>query len=74
MYDIESINIGDVVGFRNFDNYVDGLTMQIVGRSYTPDAVTLQLESMPLSVNKRLEDLRRNLAVTENENAPNSPS
>lgn len=74
VYDIESINIGDVVGFRNFDNYVDGLTMQIVGRSYTPDAVTLQLESMPLSVNKRLEDLRRNLAVTENENAPNSPS
>lgn len=74
VYDIESINIGDVVGFRNFDNYVDGLTMQIVGRSYTPDAVTLQLESMPLSVNKRLEDLRRNLSVTENENAPNSPS
>lgn len=74
VYDIESINIGDVVGFRNFDNYVDGLTMQIVGRSYTPDAVTLQLESMPLSVNKRLEDIRKNLAVQENQNAPSSPS
>ena len=74
VYDIESINIGDVVGFRNFDNYVDGLTMQIVGRSYTPDAVTLQLESMPLSVNKRLEDIRKNLTVTENQNVPNSPS
>lgn len=74
VYDIETINIGDMVGFRNFDNYVDGLTMQVVGRSYTPDAVTLQLESMPVSVNKRLEDIRRNLAVTENQNVPNSPS
>ena len=74
VYDIESINIGEVVGFRNFDNYVDGLTMQVVGRSYTPDAVTLQLESMPLSVNKRLEDIRRNLTVTESQNVPSSPS
>lgn len=73
-YDIESINVGDTVGFRNFGNYVDGLIMQIVGLSYSPDSVQLQLETKPPTINKRLEDIRRNLTVTENQNVPDEPS
>lgn len=73
-YDIESISVGEVVGFRNFGNYVDGLTMQIVGLSYAPDVVQLQLETKPPTINKRLEDISRNLKVTENENVPTTPS
>lgn len=73
-YDIESINVGEVVGFRNFGNYVDGLTMQIVGLNYTPDYVQLQLETKPPTINKRLEDIRRNMTVSENQNIPSSPS
>lgn len=73
-YDIESINVGDVVGFRNFGNYVDELTMQIVGLTYTPDVIELQLDTKPPTINKRLEDLRRNLLVTDNTNIPNEPS
>lgn len=73
-YDIETINAGDTVGFRNFDNYVDGLIMQVVGLTYQPDYVQLQLETKPPTINKRLEDIRRNLTVTENMNVPNTPS
>jgi len=73
-YDIESIAVGDTVGFRNFGSYVDDLNMNIVGLSYTPDVVQLQLETKPLTINKRLEDVRRNLVVTENQNIPTSPS
>lgn len=73
-YDIESISVGEVVGFRNFGNYVDGLTLQVVGLSYSPDVVQLQLETKPPTINKRLEDIRRNLTVTDNTNVPSTPS
>lgn len=73
-YDIESINVGDMVGFRNFGNYVDGLLLQVVARTYTPDVVTLQLDSITPSVNKRLEDLRRNLNVSDNQFTPDEPT
>jgi len=73
-YDIESISVGEVVGFRNFGNYVDDLTMQIVGLSYSPDVVQLQLETKPPTINKRLEDIRRNLTVSDNEYVPTTPA
>lgn len=73
-YDIESISVGETVGFRNFGNYVDALVMQIVGLSYSPDSVQLQLETKPPTINKRLADIQRNLTVTENQNIPDSPS
>ena len=74
-YDIESIEVGQTVGFRNFgDSYVDSQLLQIVGLSYSPDSVQLQLETKPPTINKRLEDLRRNLTITENTNVPDTPS
>lgn len=74
VYDIEGIDVGDVVGFRNFNNYVDALTMQVVGINYTPDVAQLQLETKPPTINKRLEDIYRNLQVNENQNLPNRPN
>ena len=73
-YDIESINVGDTVGFRNFGNEVDTFVMQVVGLTYSPDSVQLQLETKPPTISKRLEELRRNLTITENQNVPDSPS
>lgn len=74
-YDIETINVGDTVGFRNFgDPYVDALIMQVIGLSYSPDSVQLQLDTKPPTISKRLEDVRRNLTVTENQNIPDAPS
>lgn len=73
-YDIESISVGETVGFKNFGNEVDTFTMQILGLTYTPDSVQLQLETKPPTVSKRLEDLRRNMTVNENQNIPDTPT
>jgi len=73
-YDIENIAIGQVVAFRNFGNYVDNLKMQIVGLSYAPDSVVLQLDTVPPSVPKRLEDLKRALNNQETDAVPTTPS
>lgn len=73
VYDIESINVGDMVGFRNFNNNVDSLILQAVGINYTPDQVTLALQQLPPNINKRVEDLRRNQLVADNQTVPNAP-
>lgn len=72
-YDIESINVGDTVGFRNFDNEVDLIVMQIVAKTYTPDIISLQLDTLPKSVPKRVEELRKALNTTENIYVPDAP-
>lgn len=73
-YNIEEIVLGQLVTFRNFGNYIDDLDLQIVGLSYEPDRVTLQLDTLLPSVNKRIEDLRRNLVELDNEQTPTTPS
>ena len=73
-YEIKRIKLGQIVGFRNFGNYVDTVTMQIVRIDYTPDAVTLQLDTLLPSVPKRLEDIKRNLAQSEVEDNPDAPT
>lgn len=73
-YQIEEISLGQVIGFRNFGNWIDGLTMQIVAIDYEPDRVRLQLDTLLPSVNKRIEDLTRNLNELENINVPDTPS
>lgn len=72
-YDIESIELGDLVAFRNFDNSVDLITMQVVGLNYTPDIITLALDTLAPTVPKRLEELRKALNAQENEAAPVEP-
>ena len=73
-YDIKSIKLGDLVGFRNFDNFVDTVTMQIVRIDYKGDSVSLQLDTLLPTVPKRLEDINRNLTQAENSNNPDAPS
>lgn len=73
-YDIESINLGDTVAFRNFDNFVDSLLLQVVAKRYTPDFVELQLDTLPQDINKRIEDITRNLNSQETVNVPSAPT
>lgn len=73
-YIIEDIRLGELVALRNFDNYIDGLTMQIVGLDYNPDQVRLQLDSLLPRVDKRVEDIKRNLEQVSTQNAPSTPS
>lgn len=73
VYRIEDIELGQLVGFRNFGNFIDTLTMQVVGISYSPDAVTLELDSLLPRVSKRVEDIKRNLQQKEYQNNPTAP-
>lgn len=43
VYDIESISLGQMVTFRNFNSFLDGLLLQIVSLDYSPRVVTLGL-------------------------------
>lgn len=74
VYNIESITLGQVIGFGNFGNFVDALTMQVVRIDYTPDYVQLQLDTLLPSVPKRLEDVKRNLMQEEMKNNPDEPT
>lgn len=73
-YDINSIKLGQLVGFRNFGNFVDTVTMQIVRIDYKPDSITLGLDTLLPSVPKRLEDIKRNLNQEQALNNPDAPS
>lgn len=73
-YQIESIELGDLIGFANFNNFIDSITMQVTAISYTPDKVMLQLDLLLPSVSKRLEDINRNLIAREVLDNPDSPS
>lgn len=73
-YDIESIRLGHLVGFANFGNFIDTLELLVAGTQYKPDSVILKLELVPPDVPKRVEDIKRNLQVTQQLNAPDAPS
>jgi hypothetical protein len=73
VYPIEDIELGQLIGFKNFGNFIDSLTMQIMGITYSPDGVTLELDSLLPQVSKRVEDVRRNLNQQEVINNPSAP-
>ncbi|RAN78022.1 hypothetical protein B5P43_18495 [Bacillus sp. SRB_336] len=73
-YDIESIKLGQVVGFRNFDNFVDSLLLQIVGYSYSPYAITLQLGDILETQNQIVSDIQANLDNQIFITVPTTPS
>lgn len=73
VYDLEDINLGDMIQFRNFGNFVDSLLLQIVSIDYSPDKVRLQLDSLLPSVNKRVADIKRNLDTVNTQFNPDAP-
>lgn len=74
-YNIEEIQVGHVIGFRNFGRpEIDNLQLIVAGVSYSPDVVQLSLERKPPTVNQRLQDVVRNLSVQENTTSPATPS
>jgi hypothetical protein len=73
VYPIETIKLGDLIGFRNFGNFVDEVTMQVVRIDYKPDQIALQLDTLLPTVPKRLEDIKRNLNQEQITNNPDAP-
>lgn len=71
---VEDVELGELIGFQNAGLYVDALALQIVSRTYHPDTVDLTLSILLPAVSKRIEDIKRNLNVIEQQNDPSAPS
>jgi len=95
-YDIESINVGDLVAVRNITQQVglstwdvgrwdseywdfnvynlSSLQMQIQKLEYKEDKAIIQASTMAVDVNKRIEDINRNLETLQTLNNPTTPT
>lgn len=70
-YDINLISVGEIIGFRNFNSFIDSLQLQVMQKTNNVDSVTLKLAILPPTVSKRIEDIKRNLDKQQTENNPN---
>lgn len=73
-YYLEDVAVGETIGFIGFGTFVDGIEVQTVSKEYNPDKMPLALTYNVPRVNKRVEDIKRNLEVLENVNNPAEPS
>lgn len=73
-YYLEDVAVGETLGFIGFGSLVDAIVVQSVSKDYRPDTMPLTLGYNLPRVNKRVEDIKRNLQQIENDNNPVSPS
>lgn len=71
---IEDIVLGVQGGYIGFGNFIDDLALQFVSLSYSPDLLTVDLETLPPKLLKRIQDIKRNLDLQEQENNPDAPA
>lgn len=71
---LEDVEVGEMLGFIGFGTLIDGIVVQSVSKEYNPDKMPLSLTYNVPRVNKRVEDIKRNLEVLENVNNPAEPS
>lgn len=64
---------GQLAGFAGFGNLIDLLGVQMTSVETQADEFVIQLGTQPPKVNKRIEDIKRNLQRIEVENNPDSP-
>ncbi|BDQ20082.1 phage tail protein [Rhodococcus qingshengii] len=74
VYDIESIKLGQMVGFRNFGNFVDTQLLQIVGYNYTSTLITLTLGTLQEGMAEIIADLDEGLSNEQYQQLPTTPS
>lgn len=65
VYDIESIKLGEMVGFKNFGTFVDDLILQIVSIDRAKHSVTLHLDMIIPGEARRLEEIKRSILSEE---------
>lgn len=73
-FPIEEVNIGEISGFAGFGELVDALGMQNMSITYHPEALDITLNTLTPKVQKRIEDIKRNLDALEQANNPTSPT
>lgn len=73
-YDIESFNIGEMMGFKNFNNLIDSLLLQIIGIYRYPGSAELALGIITQRNSKQLDELDRRIQALETFNNPDTPT
>lgn len=73
-FDISSLSLGDTIGFAGFGTFIDGLILQITERDYSPEALTIRVGTLPVQINRRIEELARRLDNQETVDNPTAPS
>jgi len=73
-FPIEDVNVGELIAYSGFGNFVDQISLQLMSRTYNTETISGNLETLPAKVTKRIEDIKRNLDQQEQENNPVSPS
>lgn len=71
---LEDVAVGEMLGFIGFGNLVDAIVVQSVSKDYKADTMPLSLTYNVPRVNKRVEDIKRNLDALETANNPAEPS
>jgi hypothetical protein len=74
-YDIESIKPGETVRLENMTAGLSTIeTVQILSIQYSPDSIEVEASSRLPKISKRIEDVSRNLEVSQTINNPTAPS
>ena len=71
---LEDVAVGEMYGFIGFGRLVDAIVVQGVSKDYRPDTAPIALTYNVPRVNKRVEDIKRNLDTLETTNNPVEPS
>lgn len=74
VYDIESIELGQVVTFGNFGNFIDGILMQIVAKHYTPYSIELELGELLNRQSDIINNITDTVQVDQFQTIPTAPS
>lgn len=74
VYDIETIQLGQMVEFKNFGSFVDDLLLQIITVHRRKHSVTLDLDMSIPGEAKRLEEIKKALLSSDVSNIPTTPS
>lgn len=74
VYDIESIQLGHMIGFKNFGTFVDSLVLQVVSYDKSKHSIRLDLDMTLPGEAKRLEDLKRSILAEQIRNIGAAPS
>jgi hypothetical protein len=74
VYDIETIRLGQMVGFGNFGNFVDSVLLQVVSINYTPRRITLDLGELLQRQQDIVDKLANDVEGEQYIDIPNAPA
>jgi hypothetical protein len=74
LYDIESIQLGQMIAIKNTGNFIDAQLLQIVSRSYTPTKLVLELGEILDDQRSIVADIEEELSNEQYQQLPVSPS